>query len=238
MSHFSHFTQEENTQAQQMFAKAIELDPQSVLAHTALGSTYFFEWGFQWSPDPQRLERALALARKAVALDETSPVAHHLLSSIYLNKKQHERAIVEAERAIALDPEDADGYLTLGAIYTLAGRPEDGIGIMEKGIRLKPRLPVQHFTFLGLAYYLTGRHKEALDTLQKALSLSPNWLPTHVSLAAIYSELGREEAQAEAAEVLRLSPNSSVEGWRQRSLFKDPAVTERYVAALRKAGLK
>jgi tetratricopeptide (TPR) repeat protein len=239
VSHVLYFTQEGNTQAQQMFAKAIELNSQYVLAHTNLGFTYFFEWVFQWSQDPQTLERALALARKAVALDESSPAAYHLLSSVYLNKKQHERAIVEAERAIALDPEDADGYLVLGGIYTVAGRPEDGIGILEKGIRLKPRLPAQHFATLGLAYYLTGRQEEALDALQKALTLTPNWLPTHGYLAAIYGELGREEeARAEAAEVLRLSPNSSVEGWRQRLPFKDPAETERFVAALRKAGLK
>jgi adenylate cyclase len=119
------------------------------------------------------------------------------------------------------------------------GRPEDGIGILEKGIHLKPRFPAQHLSILGLAYYLTGRHEEALDALQKALPLSPNWLPTHVHLTVIYSELGREEeARAEAAEVLRLSPNSSVEGWKKGVLSKDPAETERFVAALRKAGLK
>ena len=78
-----------------------------------------------------------------------------------------------------------------------------------------------------------------MDALKKALSLTPNWLPTHLCLAVIYSELGREEeARAEAAEVLRLSPNFSVEGWRHRLPFKDPAETERFLAALRKAGLK
>ena len=58
-------------------------------------------------------------------------------------------------------------------------------------------------------------------------------------LAGAYSELGREgEARSEAAEVLRLSPNFSLEGWRQRQPFRDSAVLERDLAALRKAGLK
>jgi adenylate cyclase len=58
-------------------------------------------------------------------------------------------------------------------------------------------------------------------------------------LAGIYSALGREEeAQAEAAEVLRLNPRFSLEGLKQRLPIKDPAVVEQYLASLRKAGLK
>ena len=47
-----------------------------------------------------------------------------------------------------------------------------------------------------------------------------------------------EEARAEVAEVLRLNPNLSLEWLKQHGPFKDPADLERYVAALRKAGLK
>jgi adenylate cyclase len=53
------------------------------------------------------------------------------------------------------------------------------------------------------------------------------------------SELGREaEARAEAAEVLRLNPNFLLDVHKQRMPIKDPATLERYIAALRKAGLK
>jgi len=38
--------------------------------------------------------------------------------------------------------------------------------------------------------------------------------------------------------VLRLNPNFSLEVHRQRMAIKDPAVLERHLAALRKAGLK
>ena len=60
-----------------------------------------------------------------------------------------------------------------------------------------------------------------------------------VSLAILYVELGQEEdARSEAAEVLKLVPNFSVEVWGQREPNKDQAQTERAMAALRKAGLK
>jgi hypothetical protein len=53
------------------------------------------------------------------------------------------------------------------------------------------------------------------------------------------SELGQEaEAQAEVAAILRISPNYSLQIARQTWPVKDPAVLERDLAALRKAGLK
>ena len=48
-----------------MFEKAIALDPQYAEAYAWLGWTYWLEWVFRWSADPQTLERALALAQKA-----------------------------------------------------------------------------------------------------------------------------------------------------------------------------
>jgi hypothetical protein len=58
-------------------------------------------------------------------------------------------------------------------------------------------------------------------------------------LADLYSDLGQEEeARAEAAEILRISPNFSVEDFRQNNAYADRARFERFVANLRKAGLK
>jgi len=52
------------------------------------------------------------------------------------------------------------------------------------------------------------------------------------SIAAAWS------ARAEAAEIMRLNPQFSLEVWKQRENFKDQAVQERLLNALRKAGLK
>jgi len=43
---------------------------------------------------------------------------------------------------------------------------------------------------------------------------------------------------AEQTSVLRLNPNFSLAVHKQRMPIKDPAVLERHIAALRKAGLK
>jgi adenylate cyclase len=382
---YSRYTKEANAQARQLFEKAVALDPQYAEAYAWLSLTYYIEWTLRWSADPQTLERALALAQKAVALDESLPVAHSLLSNVYAQKQQYDQAIAEGERAIALDPNNADSYAVQAQALNFAGRPEEALRAVEQAMRLNPRYPFWYLFELGWAYRLTGRYTEAIATLKEAISRNPNFMGSHVNLAvsyslqwlsqqslpgqtlepavaviqqalalndswhwnhivlghiylsqqqydqalaemergvalapteagsyaalaevlscvdrteealeaavqalrlkseaadnhlasvgtaytvaghyeeaiaplkqylsrypnilgahltlaAVYSELGREgEARAEVAEVLRLNPKFSLEVHRQRMPIKDPAVLERHLAALRKAGLK
>jgi tetratricopeptide (TPR) repeat protein len=237
---FLRFTLEANTQARQLYEKALELDPQYAEAYQALGYTYLREWMAQWSPLPQNLDRAFELEQKALVLDPSLPFAHVLLGWVFLWKdRQYEQAVAEAERAIALDPNNADSYIALAEILTCQGRSEEAIGWMQEAIRLNPRYPALYLRILGTAYYWTGRTEEAIAAFKRALARNPNWLAAHFFLAFVYSEVGREaEARAEAAEVLRLSPNFSLAGVRQRFPLKDPAALERILTALRKAGLK
>ena len=106
-------------------------------------------------------------------------------------------------------------------------------------MRLNPRYPPTYVFTLSVAYRMAGRYEEALVPGKKVAALLPNWVPAHVNLAFIYSELGRlEEARAEVEELRRLNPNASLELFKQTLPYKDPAVVERHVEALRKAGLK
>jgi hypothetical protein len=86
---------------------------------------------------------------------------------------------------------------------------------------------------------LLGQHEEAVTAQKNALMRNPDFLAGHTNLAALYSELGREEeARTEVAEMLRISSQFSLKVYGQRMPFKNPADRERYIAALRKAGLK
>ena len=233
------FTKEANAQARQMFEKAIELDPQYAEAYAGLGMTYNLARVYQWSQDPQALERAFELEQQAVALDDSLPMAHSILSLVYLAKKQYEQALAEAERVITLAPNSARGYVALGVVLNLTGQAKKAIGSIEQALRLDPHYPVFYQGPLGWAYLMTRRYDEAIATQKKVLSHNRDSVDAHLILTISYSELGQEEeARAEAAEVLRLSPTYSLEVVRQTWPNKDPADMERMLAALRKAGLK
>ncbi len=222
-----------------MFERAIELDPHYAQAYSYLGFTYFIEWFYRWNFTPQTLERAGELARRAVVLDESFPPSHTILGAVYQWQKQHDLAIKEAERGVVLDPNLAEGYSILGNILAIAGRPEEGIIMAERAMRLNPRYPVIYLVNLGVAYRLAGRYEEAITTAKKILGRQPNLPPAYFILAVSYAQLDRlEEANAARAEFQRFVPNFSLERWKQMVPFKDPAVLEQDLVALRKAGLK
>jgi TolB-like protein/class 3 adenylate cyclase/Tfp pilus assembly protein PilF len=233
--------QEANVQARQLLEKALGLDPQFALAYVGLGAAYLYDGFYRWNPDQmQSFERAIELAQKAIALDSSLSQPHLLLSRGYVRKKHYEQALAEAQRAVALDPNDAEGYRFLGEALIVAGRPEEAIELMRKGMRLNPGYPFVYLSNLGRAYRLTGRCAEAIAPLKKSVTLNPNFFPTHFNLAICYAELGYEgEARAEVTEMLRLEPDYSLERAKQQLMpYKDPAVMERTLAALRKAGLR
>ncbi len=232
-------TEEANARARQMFAKAVELDPQFAAAYACLGWAYFDQWSLGWSQDLQTLEQAFALAQQAIAVDPLLPDGHRLLGIVYLWKKHYELAIAEVERALALDPNHADAYVALGDIFNWAGRAEETAPLVEKAMRLNPQYPSWYLWDLGHAYYLMGRYEEAMATFKRVLARNPDFMPAHAYLAVIHSELGLEEgARAAGAEFLRLSPELSLDALRQRLPYKDPTVLERILNAARKAGLK
>jgi TolB-like protein/class 3 adenylate cyclase len=156
LEYFGRTTQEGNAQARQMLEKAIALDPQYADAYVLLGTTYLLEWLWRWSADTQNLERALALAQQALALNDSLPGAHSLLSQVYAQRRQYDQAIAEGDRAIALDPNNALSYNRQGAVLTFAGRPTEALPLMERAMRLNPHYPPFYIGDLGWTYSLIG----------------------------------------------------------------------------------
>jgi adenylate cyclase len=128
----------------------------------------------------------------------------------------------------------------MAEVLSCVGRTGDALEAAVQALRLKSVGAEDiHLASVGTAYAVAGRYEEAVAPLQRYLGRYPNMLPSHLTLAVVYNELGKDaEARAEAAEVLRINPKFSLEVHKQRMLIKDPAVLERRLAALRKAGLK
>jgi len=231
-------TRDSNSQAREVLERAIELDPGFAGAYAILSHTHWRDWRNQWSGDPDPLERALEAAQKAVALDDSLPLAHTCLAWVLVFRKEYEEAIAEGRRAISLDPNFAEGYARLGLILSLAGEPEEALGSVQQAMRLNPHYPPSFILYLGHAYYSMGKLEEAITALRKSLTGNPEALGCRLLLAVIHSELGHtEEAEAQVAEVSRISPRASVEHLKDCLAFKDQALSERYLDALHKAGL-
>jgi tetratricopeptide (TPR) repeat protein len=214
-------------------------NPDNLFAYFYLAFGYVQQWAFQQGAEAQTLARALAAAQRTLALNAAFPRGHTILGVVYLWQKQYEPALAEMEQAVALDPQEAWARAVLADGLSSVGRSEEAIRMVEQAQQLQPSVVDRHLDSVGAAYYLAGQPAEAVAPLKRYLSRYPNILGAHLTLATAYSELGKEaEARAEAAEVLRINPKFSLEVHKQRVPIKDPAVLERHIAALRKAGLK
>jgi adenylate cyclase len=232
-------TKERTAESRRLFKKAIALDPNFASAYALLSHTHWRDWRNQWREGSASLELAFHAAEKAVALDNTLPLAHVYLAWVNVFKRQYEQAIAGARRAVSLDPNFAEGYARLGHIDTLAGSsPEEGIEHIRKAMRLDPHYPSNYLIYLGHAYYVMEKYEEAVSALKRAVTRSPDNTHSSLLLALIYTELGDPDmAREHVAEVLRVSPRTTIRSRNEGMPFKDPAMAARFSKALRNSGL-
>jgi adenylate cyclase len=233
-----------------MFEKSVELDPGYADAYGALAVSYFLGSIWQFDKDPGVLDRATESVDKAIALDDSEADAYAVRGWIEGIKDQHDRAVADGKRAVSLDPNSAFGWLALADINDAecvfpagimppdwgTSKPQEVLAHAQNAIRLDPRHPQKYSMPEGVAYNGLGRYADAVEALKRSDQNNP-WV--HVNLVYAYSELGRQQdARAEAAKVLRISPGFSLEEvGRMPGNWHGP-LGQRYLSDLRKAGLK
>ncbi|MGD9207279.1 MAG: tetratricopeptide repeat protein, partial [Syntrophobacterales bacterium] len=179
--------------------------------------------------------KAIELVQKAIALDDTNVDAQSLLAFLYSMTRQYDKSIVQAEKALALNPNSAGAHFFVGKTLSFAGRWEKSIPEYKKAIRVNPIPPGNQLWSLGLSYAYTGQYDEAIKWCAKAVRQEPDDLLARMMITVVYSLSGRdEEAQAEAAEVLRIQPKFSVKGFEKRLTYKREADREKFLSALRR----
>ena len=230
-------TKDDSAKARQWGQKAIDLDPKYAQAYAGLGWILMTAVWNQWSENPRAdLEHASELAQKALALDESNSDALSLLCQIDWMHSRYDQAVADAKRAVAINPNYAQGYHALADVLVIYGKPEEAIRAAQKAIRLDPNGKDLHLLDVGVAYVEMGRYEEAVPILKQSLAAFPNVMVSHLSLLKAYVDLGRQEdARAEAAEIMRMSPQFTLASV---PLTRDPAWNKRLRDDLRKAGLK
>jgi adenylate cyclase len=229
-----------NLMARQIFEEAIALDSQYPVACTMLAWTLIMDTRYGSSESPAKsIEEATELLQKSLTLDDSLSTTLTGLGRIYMLKGKYEKAMANYERAVSLNPNAAGAHAHYGGALRRVGRPDEAIASYKKAIRLNPISPAWFFMSLGWSYRILGRYEDSIAAYKKALDRRPDYLVAHIGLTVTYSTAGRlDEARAQAAEVLRVQPKFSVKRSAKRLRFKDKDKEDRYVDALRKAGLK
>jgi len=239
LERFRRFTRETNAEARLFFTRAAAIDPTYARAHADVALSLAMDLAFDHSEDYEGTARlALKHATAALALDDTVHQVHFAVGNVYLFRKRHDEAIASARRAIELDPNYADAYAFLGMAYNFAGRPEEGLASVRRATKLNPRAPFFYVYIEGQSLYQLGRFDEAIARLDHVRDQNPAFLFAHQFLVASHADAGHiEEAEWEVQEILALQPDLTLDVLRERMAYKRPEDLERFLAALRKAGM-
>ena len=237
--HFRAFTPDDNILSRQKAKEALDLDPNYSSATEMFAWTLLMDGIFGTSKTPEKsIEQAFELAQKVLDRGDSDAGAHFLIGYAYSRKGQFDKAISELEIARDLFPNNAEINAGFGMILNAAGKPEDAINVLKIAMRLSPIPPSWYLENLGGAYRLTGQYKKAVHEYKKAIQLQPDDMFSHLNLALCYVKLGREEdANAEAAEVLRINPKFSAESYAKHIPLKGEASKKILIDGMRKAGL-
>ena len=227
-------------QARKILDEVNALDPSWSMPYGTQAWNYAIDATHRWTTDPfLSFQKAGEFLRKALSLDDGNAFAHSQLCNMYLMKRQYEKSVAQGKRAIELGPNLFQAYVELGRALVFAGKPNEAIPVLQTAIRLNPLPDAQPYLLLGVAYRDLGQHEKAIMMGKKGLSISPNDMILHLLLASVYGLSGQKEnARAEAAEVLRINPGFSLEYWSRILPYKNQADLNRVVNEWRKAGLK
>jgi adenylate cyclase len=239
--HLYRFTKADNDEAEQMFQRAVELDPGFSGAFMGLATVGYWNVLFGHAESPEEtLADAFAAARTAVSLDDKDAMAHWALGRVYTQMGESEAAIAESETALAINPSFAHAHFSLGWALVLAGRMEEALPRFDQALRLNPHDPSLWTFFIGraVALLLLHRYAEAADDARHSVRQpSANFLAPAV-LASTLGHLGEtEDARAALERVYQLRADFSSSLVGQLLQFRDETALACFLDGLRKAGL-
>ncbi|HJX99146.1 MAG TPA: hypothetical protein VJ281_09720 [Chthoniobacterales bacterium] len=162
-------------QGEQMYQRAIDLDPKFALAYAAYSQLE--SWIFHtYEPTPARRDKARSLAERALQLEPDLSEAHVAMGfSYYYGDTNYDAALKEFELARRGLPNDSNAYLATGAIQRRQGKWAESTANLEKAASLNPKdaWPLQNLSF---NYAMQRDYAAADKVIDRALQIQPDGL--------------------------------------------------------------
>lgn len=164
-------------------------------------------------------ERALALCRRALALDPDDAGLLHLAGELELERGNAETAYRLLEAAAAGDSGSTRILETLGTAAVAAERLEEAAAAFNRVLEAEPgNFAVR--ANLGGVLLMLERRDEAAAAFEQALAAEPRSVPVLSNLALLKGQSGEREAASELfRRIFEIAPDDT-EAWHDYSLIK------------------
>ena len=199
--------------AEKLLARAVELDPNCVRAHSVAAYNYGVQISFGWKSRHNTLPIALEAARTAILIEEHDPWGHFALGSVLAQGRSPEEAIEHHRKALAINSYLPHAHYCLATALSNAGQAENALTAVENGDRLgAPEIFPGHGTSVRASiYFQMEKHRDGIAAARHSVSQSPGHIASQRRLV-VSSALAREidEARAALKTFLALVPNASL----------------------------
>ena len=190
----------------QLFSRALDRDPEYVLARAGLAEAYLKRYDL--TRDLADLERGREVAEEALAQTDQIAEVHVTMGLILVETGQHERAIEALQQALDLEPHSAEAHLALAQAFQGMGRTREAETHYREALELRPGYWGGH-NKLGSFYLNTGRLEDAAEAFATVVELAPDNHRGWYNLGAVRHYLGERDGAEEALQrSISLLPNA------------------------------
>jgi TolB-like protein/DNA-binding winged helix-turn-helix (wHTH) protein/Tfp pilus assembly protein PilF len=240
--HFYKSTAADNLEGQRLFRRAIALDPDLAEAYGYLSYAIVLSMVyFEAEPNDERLNEAVALARKAIELDDQDGLLRFMYGRALLARKAYGDALAELEVAIELNPSLAVSYCGLGDSLAYEGRIREAIPYFQRAIDLSPYDPLRwaFYSYRALAHIFAREFELASEWAQRATRVPNAHYWAFANRVSALGHLGQAgELRMAVNELLQRNPSFTCSFARKRLFYvRDPEQLELYLEGLRRAGM-
>jgi len=185
MYYWNKRTPESLNQALDYFTQSIVRDPNYAPAYAGLANCYNLLREFTLMPAKDAYPRAMAAAKRAIALDDSLAEAHSALAfGDFYWSWDAPAAESEFRRAIALDPNSVVAHHWYATFLMVLGRPQEALEEIDKARKLSPESS-SILADKGLILFSAGQTKEAIALLKQVETAEPTFLSPHAYLADV-----------------------------------------------------
>ncbi len=180
--------QQEYLAGEQDVKRAIELDPNSALAH----AIYAYVLGLRVEAgltDMNTQDQAIEQSRMAIALNPNLLEAHWARAYILELTANYEEAANEYETAIAINPNVSNLHMALGRIYFTLARDNDAIFEFSRALALNPTDPDPNY-YISRVWANGGEFAKAAQYAEAAVRLDPADPRLQAQLGTMYFRQG------------------------------------------------
>jgi tetratricopeptide (TPR) repeat protein len=178
-------------QAVDYFTQAVVRDPQYAQAYVGLADCYNLLREYSLMTPEEAYPRAMAAAKRAIALDDSLSGAHSSLGFVdFYWSWDVSGAQREFDRALALDPNSVIAHHWYATFLLHLGRFEESLAEIEKAQKLDPNSSAI-LADKALVLFYHGERDQAIVLLKQLEASEPNYLSPHSYLASMYLAQGK-----------------------------------------------